>query len=34
MPSARISYIKASLTGLVQAGLLLRPSRAHYRAAP
>jgi hypothetical protein len=34
MPRARITSIKACLTGLVQAGLLIRPRKAHYRAAP
>lgn len=34
MPTAPIASIKACLTGLVQSGLLLRPCKAHYRAAP
>ena len=33
MPTAPIASIKACLTHLVEAGLLLRPAKAHYRRA-
>jgi hypothetical protein len=34
MPTAPISSIKACLTHMVEQGLLIRPCKAHYRAAP